>query len=196
MKRTNALLGFLVLLVLALLVAAGYFLTKPYAAQAPRNSLETKLVDLPANWKNYAGLGFSISYPNDWVLDKSSEDKGMIWLRSKERQADVDAQKIVRVFDVAVTAQEAAKLPDNEKDKLPLAEWVKNKAEDQGFTKVEPYVLGGVSGFQGQMENPEVPGAFNLMEMVEKGGKVFVVEVEGEMTPEKEQILRSFRLLK
>lgn len=194
MKKSSVAVGLLAAVVLVLFVAVGYFLTRPYAAEAPHSSSETLLTDLPKDWQSYVGLGFAIGYPNDWVLDKTSEAKGMIWLRTKERQADVDAQKIVRVFDVAVTAGGLEQLPGNEKDRLSLADWVKNKAEEQGLVDVEPYVVGGVSGFRGKKENPEIPGAFNLTEVVENDGKIFMIEVEGEMTSQKEQVLRSFAL--
>ncbi len=146
---------------------------------------------IPSGWLTYKNLGFEISYPSAWIIDKSSESQGVVWLRTKSRQADLDAKKMTRMFDIGIRVYNSvAELPNNEQDKLSFANWISKKADEYGFVERAPITIDGVSGFKG-VDNGETYG--NYLQFVENKGKIYQIEIEGKATEEEMNIVKSFK---
>lgn len=142
-------------------------------------------------WLTYKNLGFEISYPNAWIVDKSSETQGVVWLRTKSRQADLDVNKMTRIFDIEIrTYATVAELPNNKQDKLSFANWISKKATEYGFVELTPIVVDGVNGYKG-VGDGETYG--NYLQFVENKGKVYQINIEGKATEEKMNIVKSFK---
>lgn len=155
---------------------------------------DDQTTNVPSDWLTYKNLGFEISYPNTWIIDKSYESEGVIWFRTKNRQADLDAKKMARVFDVEVRVyNNATELPNNEQDKLSFVGWINQKADEYGFVERLPIVIDGVSGYKG-VASGETYG--NYLQFVEDDGKIYQIEIEGTATEEKMNIVDSFGFAK
>lgn len=142
-------------------------------------------------WLTYKNLGFEISYPSAWIIDKRSESQGVVWLRTKSRQTDLDANKMTRIFDIEIRVYNSAtELPNNEQDKFSFANWIIKKADEYGFVERTSIVVDGVSGFKG-VGNGETYG--NYLQFVENKGKVYQIEIEGKATEEEMNIVKSFK---
>ncbi len=156
---------------------------------AQQNSNPTATV--PNGWQAYKNLGFEINYPTAWIIDKSSESQGVVWLRTKSRQADLDAKKMTRMFDIEVRIYgTVAELPNNEQDKLSFANWISKKADEYGFVERTPIVVDGINGYKG-VGNGETYG--NYLQFIENKGKVYQIEIEGKATEEEMNIVKSFK---
>lgn len=152
---------------------------------------ENQSTGVTSDYLVYKNLGFEVSYPNTWIIDKSYEPKGVILLKTKDRQADLDADKMVRAFDVKISVyNNVSELPNNAQDKLSFAEWISQKADTYGFVERSPIIIDGVSGYKG-VSNGMIYG--NYMQFVENKGKIYQIEIEGISTEEKMSIVNSFR---
>ena len=142
----------------------------------------------------YKNLGFEISYPKTWIIDKSYESEGVIWLRTKNRQADLDAKKMTRVFDIEIRVyNNADELPNNEQDKFSFEDWINKKADEYGFVERSTIIIDGVKGYKG-VASGETYGDY--LQFVENKGKMYQIEIEGTATEEKMNIVNSFRFAK
>ena len=161
------------------------------AVNPPAQENNSPITTIPAGWQTYKNVGFEISYPGAWIIDKSSETQGVVWLRTKSRQADLDAKKMTRMFDIKIrTYNTVAELPNNEQDKLSFTNWISKKADEYGFVERAPITIDGVSGYKG-VGNGETYG--NYLQFVENKGKVYEIEIEGKATEEEMNIVKSFK---
>ena len=152
---------------------------------------EGQATNVPSDWLIYKNLGFEISYPNTWIIDKSYESKGTIWLKTKNRQADLDADKIVRGFDVEIKIySNVAELPNNKQNKFSFEDWVSKKADEYGFVERSIIVVDGIRGYKGVSDGMTYG---NYLQFVENKGKIYQIEIEGTATEEKKNIVNSFR---
>ncbi|OGG92765.1 hypothetical protein A2609_03135 [Candidatus Kaiserbacteria bacterium RIFOXYD1_FULL_47_14] len=189
MKTTQR--GFVVpllIVIIALLLAGGGAYV--YVQQGTTQTSNSQI----AGWETYKNLGFEISYPTAWIIDKSSESQGVIWLRTKSRQADLDAKKMTRVFDIEIRVYNTvAELPNNEQDKFSFANWIDMKADEYGFVDRTPIMIDGVSGYKG-VTGGEVFGDY--LQFVENKGKIYEVGINGKATEEEMNIVKSFKFTK
>lgn len=148
-----------------------------------------------ADWQKYKDLGFEISYPGAWIIDKSLELEGIVWFRTKSRQADLDAGKSTKGFDVGVKVYNTvAELPNNQQEKLSFTNWIsKQEAESPCPAGWTPIKSNGINWYEGS-GNCEIAGG-SYSRIAEKNGKIYEIEIEGEgkLTDEQMSIMESFK---
>jgi hypothetical protein len=150
-----------------------------------------------STWKTYRNdqWGFIVKYPQDWILDEAYKAKGIIWLRTREKQNKINEGLIVRLFDIEIKIySSSSELPNNHNDSLPFQQWIAQKASKYGFTRSTPIIINGVSGYQGvALRDTTTYSIF-----VEYDKKIYEINT-GEMeipTANEEGIINSFKFIK
>lgn len=139
-------------------------------------------------------MKYSIKYPTDWLLDTQSIKDNFLYLLTKDRKQNLDAGKIVRVFDVSVKVyQSVSELPNNQTKKLSFENWIKQEADGFGFIQRKSIVVDGVSGYQGVGSGD---GESYLI-FVQKGNLIYQIETGDTTTPTatEQKVINSFKFL-
>ncbi len=135
----------------------------------------TTTTDATAGWKTYTNSknAYSIKYPADWLLDTQYIKDNTLYLLTRERKQKIDANEIVRMFDVSVTVyQNASELPNNETKKLNFENWIKQEADHYGFIQRKSIIVDGVNGYQGISTSEGT----SYIIMVQKGALIYEID--------------------
>lgn len=166
------------------------------SASKTAGATATATADATMDWKTYTNseLSYSIKYPTDWIIDTNFIKDNSIYLLTKERKQNLDADKIVRVFDVSVRFfQSVSDLPNNQTNRLSFENWIKQEADNYGFIQRKTILVDGASGYQGIGSGD---GESYLI-FVQKGDSVYQIETGDSTTPTvtEQRIIDSFKFL-
>ena len=157
--------------------------------ETEKEVVQEETVAPSTNWLTHQKEGFQISYPSSWTISESSVS---LWLKSKERQALLDANAMARGFDVGVRVyNDASELPNNQ-EKVSFVNWITNKANDYGIVDITATEVDGVKGYRGV---PNI-GGIGFVQYVEQNGKIYEIEVDGVETAEKLDVVKSFKFVR
>ncbi|MDO8490078.1 MAG: PsbP-related protein [bacterium] len=193
----------LIVVIVAIVAVGGYFAfvkkTEPIVQQptpTPATTPTQTPKDETSNLKTYSNsdLKYSIKYPTDWILDAQYINDGTLFLLTKQRKQNLDAEKIARVFDVSIKVyKSSAELPNNEIKKLSFENWIKQEADSYGFIQRKSIVVDGTSGYQGIGSGD----GESYLVFVQKGNLIYQLETGDTTKPtETEQkVIDSFKFL-
>lgn len=145
---------------------------------------------VPQGWATYEGLGFRMSYPATWDLNKALENDGVISLDLKS--ATNKAGYMPHAIQVTVY-NSTKELPNNTETNLSFEEWIAQKAGDYGFVSRSTISIDGVKGYKG-LSKGESQGDY--MQMVEKNGKIYEIVSLNPGSADQISIVKSFRFVK
>lgn len=166
---------FIIVFLIGALFATWYYMMGPGKTAETTTATTTTLVvaDETAGWKSFDGGTYTIEYPTDWLVDAQSTKNNSLYLLTKDRKQNLDAGKIVRVFDISVKVyQSASELPNNQTKKLSFENWIKQEADGFGFIQRKSIVVDGVSGYQGVGSGDSE----SYLIFVQKGNLIYQIE--------------------
>lgn len=169
--------------------------------QTPTSTILTASEEISNEKKIYtnSNLKYSIEYPIDWVSNTQHINDGNLYLLTEQRKKDIDAGKMVRVFDILVKVYKSSvELPTNDR-KLSFEDWIQQQVDSNFIIKKETIVIDGVNGYQ-VIENGESEA---YLIYVQKDSSIYVIEISDPIksietykpTEIEQKIINSFKFL-
>ena len=147
-----------------------------------------------SDWLTYENeeYGYSIKYPSDWLFNSEFIDNGDLYILTPERQAKMDAGKMVRIFDVLVKVYRSiSELPNNSKKQLSFDDWINQKTLDYCFN-FDPTMItiDNKQGYQGKCSGESV----TYHAYIQNKGYVYSLATGDTATPDstEQAIINSF----
>jgi len=154
------------------------------------------VTDETASWKTFssAKYGFSAKYPENWLINDYVSESKRLYILSPDRKAKLDAGRIVRLYDVSVNIYTtASELPNNQTKKLSFENWIKEEADNYGFTSRKATTFDGGIGYVGKGTG-EIT---TYLMFVVKNGIIYQIETGESETPSstEQSIIDSIKLI-